>query len=99
MILQMSQVKTSLDEGYNAAADKALSVLKIKPENVASVKLSKVSIDARRRDRICFVSNIAIEVDDIYGKKLLKIHNTHLFLLDYTAAPWYNQIEISPQKL
>ncbi len=72
MILQLSQVKTSIDDGAMPAADKALSVLKLRKEQVFSTKLTRVSIDARRKDNIHFVSSVAVEVADPLGQKLLR---------------------------
>ena len=72
MILQLSQIKTSLDDGTAYACDKAVSALKLKKEHVLSQKLIRSSIDARRKDNIFFVSTAAIEVEDTIGERLLR---------------------------
>ena len=72
MLLQLSQVKTSIDEGTAPALDKALKMLKLREEQVLSLRAAKVSIDARRKNEIHFVSNVVIEVEQALGGRLLK---------------------------
>ena len=72
MILQLSQIKTSLDDGAVGALDKAANTLRLKNEQIISQKLMRISIDARKKDNVHFVSNVAVEVSDSLGQKLIR---------------------------
>ncbi len=76
MLLQLSQVKTSVAEGVEAAPLAAIAQLGLKPSEVLSAKVVRSSVDARRGRRlpVHFVSTVALEVSDPLGERLLKAH-------------------------
>ena len=79
MAIIVSQIKTSLEEARDNALSKALSQLSVKREEVASVRLYKSSVDARRD--ICFVNSVYIELKSPAKEKRLaeKHQNVRLF--------------------
>ena len=72
MLLQLSQIKTSLDDGGISAVYKALKVLGLREEQVISAKVSRMSVDARKKSEIHFVSSVVVEVERHLGVRLLK---------------------------
>jgi len=91
MLLQLSQIKTSLDDGSTAACERAVAALKLKKEQVISEKLTRVSVDARRKDNVHFVSNVALEVDDRLGERLLRKNLSGLTELKPMQLPDINK--------
>ena len=79
MAIIVSQIKTSLEEARDNALSKALSQLSVKREEVASARLYKSSVDARRD--ICFVNSVYIELKSPEKEKRLaeKHQNVRLF--------------------
>ena len=72
MLLQLSQVKTSLDDGGTSAIFKTIKALALREEQVISAKVSRLSVDARKKNEIHFVSSVVVEVENTLGTKLLK---------------------------
>ncbi|WMJ84372.1 NAD(P)/FAD-dependent oxidoreductase [Oscillospiraceae bacterium LTW-04] len=74
MLLQLSQINTSVTQGVGEATSVAIAQLGLKPSQVLSCSLVRTSVDARRGRRlpVHFVSTVAIEVPDALGKKLLR---------------------------
>lgn len=87
MLLQLSQVKTTLDEGPQAAIDKAAAALHLKEGQILSRKAARVSIDARKKRDIRFVSNIILEVEDSLGERLLRKNLPQLTLFKEPPLP------------
>ncbi len=83
MLLQLSQVNTSVAQGASEAPAAAASQLGLKASQVISAKVVRTSVDARRGRRlpVHFVSTVALEVTDALGEKLLKENIKDLSLL------------------
>ncbi len=88
MLLQLSQVSTSVAQGVEEAPLVAVAQLGLKASQILSAKVVRSSVDARRGRRlpIHFVSTVALEVADALGEKLLKAHIKDLSLLKPPAA-------------
>ncbi len=93
MLLQLSQVKTTLDEGAQAALDKAALILRLKENRIIDRRLARVSIDARKKRDIRFVSNVIIEVEDSLGEKLLRKSIDNLTLFREPPLPTFQKGE------
>ena len=87
MLLQLSQIKTSLDDGGASAVFKAFKALGLREEQVISAKVSRLSVDARKKNEIHFVSSVVIELDDSLGIKLLKKKQAGLTEIKAAAEP------------
>ncbi|MDF3005130.1 MAG: putative protein Cbei [Oscillospiraceae bacterium] len=83
MLLQLSQINTSVTQGAGEAPMVAIEQLGLKPSQVLSCSLVRTSVDARRGRRlpVHFVSAVAIEVPDMLGEKLLRENHKNLSLL------------------
>ena len=81
MAIIVSQIKTSLDEAKDNAVGKALSLLCIKPNEVADARLYKSSVDARRD--ICFVHSVYLRLNKQEREKNLaeRYRNVRLYEL------------------
>ncbi len=88
MLLQLSQVNTSVAQGVDAAPAVAVAQLGLKTAQVVSARLVRSSVDARRGRRlpVHFVSTVALEVADTLGEKLLQENIRNLSLLVPPAA-------------
>lgn len=64
MSLIVSEIRIPPEEKKEAAFEKALSVLKINRESVLGMSVSKVSVDARHKDRVCFVYSVAVDCEN-----------------------------------
>ena len=62
MPIIISDIRIGIDENERNAIDKAVSSLGVKESDIRSAKISKKSIDARRRDRITFVCSVAVSL-------------------------------------
>lgn len=91
MLLQLSQVKTTLDEGADAAFAKAASALRIRDRQIISQKAARVSVDARKKNDIRFVSNIVFELDDMLGEKLLRKNIANLAVFRESPMPAFEK--------
>ncbi|MFV0498205.1 MAG: NAD(P)/FAD-dependent oxidoreductase [Candidatus Fimivivens sp.] len=74
MLLQLSQINTSVTQGVEQAIPVAIEQLGLTPSQVLSCSLVRTSIDARRGRRlpVHFVSTVALEVPDALGEKLIR---------------------------
>ncbi len=61
-MLLISNIKTPLRSDEQAAVDKALSMLRLKPAQVKDAFVSKSSLDARRQSEIRMVSTVAVRL-------------------------------------
>ncbi len=88
MLLQLSQVNTSVAQGVEAAPSVAVAQLGLKASQVLSARVVRSSVDARhgRRLPVHFVSTVALEVTDALGEKLLEAHIKDLSQLKLPAA-------------
>ena len=64
MIFQISDIRISLDEGEDVLREKVLSLLGIQPEDVSSLRIVRISLDARRSRPPCFVYTVEVSVPD-----------------------------------
>ena len=64
MPIIVSEIKTAPGEPKEKAFEKALSVLKIKQSETTSVSVSKVSVDARKKDRVSLVFSVAVSCEN-----------------------------------
>lgn len=64
MPIIVSEIKIMPGEPKEKAFEKALSVLKIKESEVKSISVSKVSVDARKKDRVSLVFSVAVECEN-----------------------------------
>ena len=80
MLLQLSQVSTSVAQGVEEAPAAAIARLGLRPSEVVSARVARSSVDARRGRRlpVHFVSTVALEVADPLGERLLKAHIQNL---------------------
>lgn len=87
MLLQLSQINTSVTQGVGEAPSAAIARLGLKPSQVLSCRLVRTSVDARRGRRlpVHFVSAVAIEVADALGEKLLRENIRDLSLIKRPA--------------
>ncbi len=74
MLLQLSQINTSVEQGIADALSVAMAQLRLKPSQVLSARVVRTSVDARRGRRlpVHFVNTVAIELADALGEKLLR---------------------------
>ena len=64
MPIIVSEIKIAPGEPKEKAFEKALSVLKIKQSETTSVSVSKVSVDARKKDRVSLVFSVAVSCEN-----------------------------------
>ena len=64
MPIIVSEIKIAPGEPKEKAFEKALSVLKIKPSEAKSVSVSKISVDARKKDRVSLVFSVAVSCEN-----------------------------------
>ena len=64
MPIIVSEIRILPGEPKEKAFEKALSVLKIKPAEAKEVYLSKISVDARKKDRVNLVCSVAVSCDN-----------------------------------
>jgi len=62
MPIIVSDIKTGLDEGENAAVTRALALLALKKEDVCAARVTKVSVDARRKDEARLAWQVAVSL-------------------------------------
>ena len=60
MPIIVSEIKIAPGEPKEKAFEKAFSVLKIKSSEANSVSVSKISVDARKKDRVSLVFSVAV---------------------------------------
>ncbi len=60
MPIIVSEIRISPNEPKEKAFEKALSILSLKPSPNVKTELSKISVDARHKDRVCFVCSVAV---------------------------------------
>ena len=87
MLLQLSQIKTTLDDGGKSAVYKALKILGLREDAIISARVSRISVDARKKSEIHFVSSVVIEVENYIGTKLLKRKQLGLTEIKHAAEP------------
>ena len=64
MPIIVSEIKIAPGEPKEKAFEKAFSVLKIKSSEANSVSVSKVSVDARKKDRVSLVFSVAVSCEN-----------------------------------
>ena len=64
MPIIVSEIRILPGEPKEKAFEKALSVLKIKPAEAKEVYLSKISVDARKKDRVNLVCSVAVSCEN-----------------------------------
>lgn len=64
MPIIVSEIRINPGDQKEKAFEKALSVLKIKSSEVKSISLSKISVDARRKDRVNLVCSVAVNCEN-----------------------------------
>ena len=64
MSILVSEIRIAPQEPVESAYEKALRVLKIKPSENVRTTLSKISVDARHKDRIQLVCSVAVDCED-----------------------------------
>lgn len=64
MSIIVSEIKIAPGEPKEKAFEKAFSVLKIKSSEAKSASVSKVSVDARKKDRVSLVFSIAVSCEN-----------------------------------
>lgn len=64
MPLIVSEIRISPNEPKEHAFEKALSVLKIKPSEAKEISFSKISVDARHKDRVNLVCSVAVSCEN-----------------------------------
>ena len=64
MPIIVSEIRINPGDQKEKAFEKALSVLKIKSSEVKSISLSKISVDARRKDRVNLVCSVAVSCEN-----------------------------------
>ncbi len=62
MPIIVSDIKTSIDEGENAAILRALALLALKKEDALSAQVTKVSVDARHRSAAKLAWSVAVRL-------------------------------------
>ncbi len=63
MPIIVSEIRILPGEPKEKAFEKALSVLGVKPSETKEISLSKISVDARKKDRVNLVCSVAVTVD------------------------------------
>ena len=64
MPIIVSEIKLSPGEPKELAFEKALSVLKLKNSEISNVAVSKISVDARKKDRVSLVFSVAVSCEN-----------------------------------
>ena len=64
MPIIVSEIKITPDEPKELAFEKAFSVLKVKSSEVKNASISKISVDARHKDRVRLVCSVAVECEN-----------------------------------
>ena len=64
MPIIVSEIKITPDEPKELAFEKAFSVLKVKSSEVKNASISKISVDARHKDRVHLVCSVAVECEN-----------------------------------
>ena len=81
MAIIVSQIKTTLDQPKNEAVKKALSSLKLSPNEIKKAELYKTSIDARHE--IVFVNSVYIELADATKEQKLSEQYANVKQFEY----------------
>lgn len=68
-MIRLNEIKMPLDSSLDALKRKAAKLLKIKTEDIQTFKISKKSVDARKKDNICFT--YAVDVETIHNEDAL----------------------------
>jgi uncharacterized FAD-dependent dehydrogenase len=64
MVLEISGIAVSLGEGEGVLPGKAAAILGMPPESIESLRISRRSIDARRRRPPCFIYVVEVSLPD-----------------------------------
>ena len=64
MPIILSEIRTGLDEPEQAALIKAARLLELTPGNTARIAVSRISLDARRRDQIRVVYGVRVDLPE-----------------------------------
>lgn len=80
-MIRVSNIKVPLDFDFNNLTALCASQLKVHKNQIKSVKLSKKSIDARRKNDIHFI--ISADISAINEERLLKQHKNAISIQEY----------------
>lgn len=88
MAIELSGVRTGLQQDQQDAVKKARRILNISPSDVLRADIVKTSLDARRRGNVVFVSTVRFELRDSDQEKEIA-QNTNAVL--------YRPVELKPR--
>lgn len=79
-MIRLSNIRVSLDEGEQGALDAALRLLRLKPEDVSELSISRRSIDARDRGApvLVFAVDARLQQDELAFLRRRRIPNAQL---------------------
>lgn len=79
-MIRVRQVKVRVEKNSQEEILKQISLkLKINTSDIHNIKIGKKSLDARKKDEICYVYEVDVEVDD-ESYTLKKVNSTDIFL-------------------
>ena len=78
-MIQLSQIKLKIPHSEKHLKDKIIKLLRIRPQDLLSVKILKKSLDARKKPELFYVYTVDVEVkkEQDLKKKLKNVNNIH----------------------
>lgn len=78
-MIQLSQIKLKIPHSDKQLEDKIIKLLRIRPQDLLSVKILKKSLDARKKPELFYVYTVDVEVkkEQDLKKKLKNVNNIH----------------------
>lgn len=95
MSVRINNIKLTLDEDIKELEARAAKLLKIETSGIKNFRILKESIDARKKDNICFVYNVTFDVEN---EKKLKAKTSSRDVIFESAAEAVKQ-EFGTEKL
>lgn len=94
-MIRINQIKMKLTEGEDRLTERAAALLRLKPQELCSVKIVKKSVDARHKPDIRYVYSVNVTVEN--EKKISKsVLNNNIF---FTEEKKYSMPEAGGEKL
>ncbi|MCI8326367.1 MAG: NAD(P)-binding protein, partial [Lachnospiraceae bacterium] len=78
-MIRVQQIKVPLKHNKNDLLKKAAKICRITPEQIQDMEIVKQSIDARRKDEVCYVYTVDIKTP-IEEKILKRVHDKNITL-------------------
>lgn len=81
-MIRITEIKMSLDTPVSQLQAKAAQLLKLSEEEIETLKISKKSVDARRKDQICFTYAVDVTTQQDEGKLVQVLRNPKIKVIE-----------------